>query len=778
MKKAFKRYLCIILSAAVLFTLVPYTEPAAEEISFTDEDSLFFEDTEVPGGETEEAGSEEDGTTDITPEQQDGEEIWDEDPQAEEEINSPEADPSDPGETDPDEPLEGQEPEGSGEDPEEEQDEEFMILESEEEELYPAEGEESELSGILPESVKLETVSYNYKGKRIKPVPIVTVTENDQEVTLKADEDYTVSYKNNLNVGTASVIVTGIGKYSGTVTAQFKIKPVSIKDVAIKSKSKVYTGKPITQTSTTVVTAKVNGKEKILTLDTDYTVTYEKNKSVGTASLIVTGCGNYKGSITKEFSIIPTAPAIRSAYAGTKKLTVKWDLHEKQTTGFMLQYSTVQDFSSGRKNVMIRSSQTVSAIVKGLKVGQTYYVRLRAYKNIGEKRYYSKWSNTRTVKLKSNSLSVSGSGAYRNVILNNPKSSVTNPRVAVWSQTKGQDDLTWYTMKKHSDGSWRVQISLANLGNYGACQAHCYDGDTFIREKAFSVPESDFLKTRNTISITGSGVMRKIKLLHPAQDYKNVRAAVWSEKNGQDDLAWVKLSKKSNGSWSSSSNLTNILHSGKVHVHVYAGTATLLGTATFTVKFGMEPCSSEEEYIEKIAPAVQRVCKKYGYLPSVLIAQSCLENGYGIPSYWDNPEISGLIYYNNMVGLKSELLSASWQDYTVWGGKSITKKTPEVYDGHAVIITDSFRVYSSIEQSFADYLLFMTYASNYGPGGKPKYGPEVTSIKNPSKLIKEVAKRGYATGSTYPTSVIRIINNHDLTKYDDLSKVKPTSYGP
>ena len=59
----------------------------------------------------------------------------------------------------------------------------------------------------------------------------------------------------------------------------------------------------------------------------------------------------------------------------------------------------------------------------------------------------------------------------------------------------------------------------------------------------------------------------------------------------------------------------------------------------------MKICKTEEEYIKAIALAVQRCCNRYGYLPSVLIAQSCLENGYGIPDYWDNPQIAALLAY-------------------------------------------------------------------------------------------------------------------------------------
>ena len=188
--------------------------------------------------------------------------------------------------------------------------------------------------------------------------------------------------------------------------------------------------------------------------------------------------------------------------------------------------------------------------------------------------------------------------------------------------------------------------------------------------------------------------------------------------------------------------------------------------------------SSEQDFIKTIALSAQKACKRYGYLPSVLIAQACLENGYGIPSYWDNPEIKYLLQYNNMIGQKAELLTSSWYDKSVWPGKSFNKNTPEVYSNEHVIINDAFRIFDDIEQSFCDFILFLLYASNEGYNGKPKYGKEIVNIKNPFDLIKEVSARGYATSPTYSTTVIKIINKHKLTQYDDLSTIEPSNYVP
>lgn len=194
----------------------------------------------------------------------------------------------------------------------------------------------------------------------------------------------------------------------------------------------------------------------------------------------------------------------------------------------------------------------------------------------------------------------------------------------------------------------------------------------------------------------------------------------------------------------------------------------------------MEVCKTEQEYLDQVIEPARKACARYGYLPSVLIAQACLENGYGIPSYWDNPQIVCLMKYNNMVGIKTELLNRSWVDVglSVWPGKSIMKDTPEQYGDRMVTIRDSFRIYDNPEQSFADFLCFLKYASNSGPGGTPKYGKEILSMKDPASLIWGVSARGYATGQTYAPHVLSIIRKHGLTKYDDLTGVEPTAYIP
>ena len=76
-----------------------------------------------------------------------------------------------------------------------------------------------EAAGIEKASVAGNSLSYGYSGKAYTPA--VTVKLNG--VTLTKDTDYTIAYKNNVNPGTATITITGIGNYTGTRTKTFEI---------------------------------------------------------------------------------------------------------------------------------------------------------------------------------------------------------------------------------------------------------------------------------------------------------------------------------------------------------------------------------------------------------------------------------------------------------------------------------------------------------------------------------------------------------------------------
>ena len=145
--------------------------------------------------------------------------------------------------------------------------------------------------GITAADIAGET----YTGNAIKPA----VTVKDGEKTLTAD-DYTVTYESNTNAGTATAKITGKGNYTDEVSKAFTINPRALEnDMITAIDAQVYTGKAITPEP------EVKYGEFKLEKDADYTVSYESNTAVGTATVTVTAVtsGNYAGSAAANFTI-------------------------------------------------------------------------------------------------------------------------------------------------------------------------------------------------------------------------------------------------------------------------------------------------------------------------------------------------------------------------------------------------------------------------------------------------------------------------------------------
>lgn len=82
-----------------------------------------------------------------------------------------------------------------------------------------------------------------------------------------------------------------------------------------------------------------------------------------------------------------------------KKAKVVWKKNLR-SNGYQIQYAIKKNFKSGLKNTTIKKNKTTSTTLKKLKKKKTYYVRVRTYKTVFGKNYYSKWSNVKKVKIK------------------------------------------------------------------------------------------------------------------------------------------------------------------------------------------------------------------------------------------------------------------------------------------------------------------------------------------------------------------------------------------
>lgn len=127
----------------------------------------------------------------------------------------------------------------------------------------------------------------------------------------------------------------------------------------------------------------------------NYTITYSKNKEIGTAKVTIRLKGNYKGTITKTFTINPKKISISKVTANSKGFIAKWK-KASQITGYGIQYSTSKKFIKSKSITL--SKNTVSYKASKLTGKKNYYVRIRTYKTVSGKKYYSEWSAAEKVK--------------------------------------------------------------------------------------------------------------------------------------------------------------------------------------------------------------------------------------------------------------------------------------------------------------------------------------------------------------------------------------------
>ncbi len=211
-------------------------------------------------------------------------------------------------------------------------------------------------------------------------------------------EDKNVQWStNNKSVATVDKNgkVTAISSGVATITAKVGNKTASCKVTVNKYKiskcsvdkisNQTYTGKDIKPG----VTVK-SGKTKLKN-GTDYTVTYKNNKNTGKASIIITGKGNYEGTITKYFYITPKkVTGLKVKSQETDSIKIKWSKASEKVTAYKV-YS--YNYKKEKWEYLGKTSDT-SYKVKKLKAGTTYKFRVRAYKNIDGTQYFGSYTSS------------------------------------------------------------------------------------------------------------------------------------------------------------------------------------------------------------------------------------------------------------------------------------------------------------------------------------------------------------------------------------------------
>ena len=155
---------------------------------------------------------------------------------------------------------------------------------------------------IFGKSIENATVSeisdQTYTGNEITPDVSVVL----DGVTLVKDTDYTVKYENNIEKGVATVVISGIGNYSGVIKQTFNINKNSVYSFTVFSKTEMTETYDGTELKPEM---EVYFGTQLLTEGVDYTVSLENNVNAGTATVTIIGMGLYEGERSYNFTILP-----------------------------------------------------------------------------------------------------------------------------------------------------------------------------------------------------------------------------------------------------------------------------------------------------------------------------------------------------------------------------------------------------------------------------------------------------------------------------------------
>lgn len=138
---------------------------------------------------------------------------------------------------------------------------------------------------------------------------------------------------------------------------------------------------------------------------------------------------------------MPTT-TITSVKAQSKAFTVKWK-KKSGITGYQIQYSTNSKFKKGNKSIKIKNAKTISKRIKGLKVAKKYYVRVRTYKLVKKKSYYSSWSKKKSVTITpANTISAATTTSQAHCT-NNSNHSIKCGNIGRWFNSRSDIETYW-----------------------------------------------------------------------------------------------------------------------------------------------------------------------------------------------------------------------------------------------------------------------------------------------------------------------------------------------
>lgn len=249
----------------------------------------------------------------------------------------------------------------------------------------------------LSSSIKLKDKSVTFSGKKYS-IDRAIVKGSSGKVVYRyyTDRNCTKLISNSpVNAGTyyvkATVKEDNNYKSATSNVAKLTINKAKIVNAKLSSNKFVYNGK--SHKPSVIVKDARGNKIK----SSNYKVTYAKTcMNVGKYNVKIKLRGNFTGQIDKSFTIVPKATSIRKTLSKPKGFYISWKKQTAMVTGYEIQYSLNSKFNSP-KTLTIKSNKLVKRTVTKLKGNMRYYIRVRTYKIYNGKKYYSFWSNTKSL---------------------------------------------------------------------------------------------------------------------------------------------------------------------------------------------------------------------------------------------------------------------------------------------------------------------------------------------------------------------------------------------
>jgi len=158
--------------------------------------------------------------------------------------------------------------------------------------------------------------------------------------------------------------------------------------------------------------------------------------------------------------------------------------------------------------------------------------------------------------------------------------------------------------------------------------------------------------------------------------------------------------------------------------------------------------TKQERFINTVRPYAEKAAKELGTSAEVLIAQAALETGWGEGIQRHSNGRSGF----NLFNIKA---------HSNWQGPIVSKNTVEYKNGIATREYSNFKAYTSMDESFKDYVNFLK--------SNPRYEHALSVSNEPMAYIKALAKSGYATDPAYASKVINLLSQ-DVSPHFDTTK--------